>query len=148
MHSIFVDFITLDFSAVGKIIHLDNLPIKDLVFSLGILLYYPARSSNATECISPPSYSSSIYFTGSTNICVISAIETAINWLYFHYFGNRQYWYMSLQSLFELGSMTSAGTSIQTLKKSILRSQAEKVSWCLSALKCNSVLDSNEAFQA
>lgn len=55
---------------------------------------------------------------------------------------------MSLQSLFELGSMTSAGTSIQTLKKSILRSQAEKVSWCLSALKCNSVLDSNEAFQA
>lgn len=44
--------------------------------------------------------------------------------------------------------MTSAGTSIQTLKKSILRSQAEKVSWCLSALKCNSVLDSNEAFQA
>lgn len=54
MHSIFVDFIALDFSAVGKIIHLDNLPIQDLVFSLGILLYYPARSRNATECISPP----------------------------------------------------------------------------------------------
>lgn len=74
----------------------------------------------------PPSYSSSIYFTGSTNICVISAIETAINWLYFHYFGNRQYWYMSLQSLFELGSMTSAGTSIQTLKKKHIKEPGRK----------------------